>query len=134
MCIGGGYASFAVPRPLMTMRGGYCLTVVTDKVYDGYGELHGGSVGDKMCKPDQPCKGPNPDRLMEGNSYFGMQACVYAPFLPDCSLPAWKRVSPLPLGGQFVFVASDCVHNKLFHYTDKDFPKLTHVDKATLKK
>lgn len=43
---------------------------LNDNVYEGYGELHGGSVGESMCKPDWACKGPNPDRLMEGNEYF----------------------------------------------------------------
>jgi hypothetical protein len=25
-----------------------------------------------MCGANEICKGPNPDRIMEGNSYFGM--------------------------------------------------------------
>jgi hypothetical protein len=45
---------------------------VTNEVYDQYGEVHGGSVGETMCGEGEVCKGPNPDRIMEGNSYFGM--------------------------------------------------------------
>jgi hypothetical protein len=45
---------------------------VTNNVYDQYGEVHGGSVGETMCGANEICKGPNPDRIMEGNSYFGM--------------------------------------------------------------
>ena len=46
------------------------MDTVTNKIYDGYGEMHGGSVGDDLCKPDYPCLGPDPDRVEEGNAYF----------------------------------------------------------------
>lgn len=48
------------------------FVTVTKDVYDQYGEVHGGSVGEAMCGANEICKGPNPDRIMEGNSYFGM--------------------------------------------------------------
>jgi hypothetical protein len=48
------------------------MPTVTNNVYDQYGEVHGGSVGETMCGANEICKGPNPDRIMEGNSYFGM--------------------------------------------------------------
>ena len=45
------------------------MHTVTTKIYDGYGEMHRGSVGDDLCKPDYPCLGPDPDRVEEGNGY-----------------------------------------------------------------
>ena len=41
-----------------------------DNFYHGYGELHGGSLGEELCKPEYPCDGPDPDRVEEGNAYF----------------------------------------------------------------
>lgn len=43
---------------------------VVPQVYAGYGEMHGGDLGDSLCKPGTPCQGPSPDRIMEGNTYF----------------------------------------------------------------
>jgi hypothetical protein len=64
---------------------------VIPQVYAGYGEMQGGELGQALCKPGQPCSGPDPDRVAEGNAYF------------DSEFPLLTRVK------QAVYVAHDTV-------------------------